>query len=136
MLKLTQKVIAQKNNYTLFFYYITDYIKSQYKMKVCPQKSRKLHQSRKKYQSSRTRAEKKILLMLAFFSTSVGLWENFRQLWLQDNGYSASEISQITGLSTLVSVGAIILVGRFLRNNHLQHFINSFPVRKAHILTV
>ena len=92
-------------------------------MKVCPQKSRKLHQSRKKYQSSRTRAEKKILLMLAFFSTSVGLWENFRQLWLQDNGYSASEISQITGLSTLVSVGAIILVGRFLRNNHLQHFM-------------
>ncbi len=29
--------------------------------------------------------ENQILIMLAFFSISVGLWGNFRQLWLQDN---------------------------------------------------
>lgn len=37
--------------------------------------------------------ENKILLMLAFFSISKGLWENFRQLWLQDNNLNATEIS-------------------------------------------
>lgn len=83
-------------------------------MRICPPKSAK---------TSRHRVEKKILLMLACFSTSVGLWENFRQLWLQDNGYSASDISQITGFATLASVGAIILVGRFLKNTHLKQFM-------------
>jgi len=76
-----------------------------------------------KLKSRRARAEGKILLMLAFFSTSVGLWENFRQLWLQDNGYLASDISQITSLATIISVGAIIMVGRFLKNAHLKHFM-------------
>ena len=28
------------------------------------------------------RNENKILLMLAFFSISIGLWNTFRQLWL------------------------------------------------------
>lgn len=31
--------------------------------------------------------ENKILIMLALFSISIGLWENFRQLWLQSNKY-------------------------------------------------
>lgn len=29
--------------------------------------------------------EKRILIMLAFYSISIGLWENFRQLWLEAN---------------------------------------------------
>lgn len=29
--------------------------------------------------------ENKILVMLAVFSIAMGLWGNFRQLWLQDN---------------------------------------------------
>jgi hypothetical protein len=30
--------------------------------------------------------ENKILIVLLFFSISIGLWNNFRQLWMQDNG--------------------------------------------------
>lgn len=29
--------------------------------------------------------ENKILIMLAFYSISLGIWNNFKQLWLQDN---------------------------------------------------
>lgn len=35
---------------------------------------------------SRIKDENKILIMLAFYSTAMGLWRNFRQLWLQGNG--------------------------------------------------
>lgn len=28
--------------------------------------------------------EKKILIMLAFYSISIGVWTNFKELWLQD----------------------------------------------------
>ena len=37
--------------------------------------------------------ENQILIMLALFSISVGLWGNFRQLWLQDNNFSVTNIS-------------------------------------------
>lgn len=33
------------------------------------------------------KSENQILIMLAFFSISMGLWENFRQLWLQDMAF-------------------------------------------------
>lgn len=42
------------------------------------------------------KCENQILLMLAFMSLSIGLWENFRQLWLEDNGFSAMQISSIS----------------------------------------
>lgn len=38
--------------------------------------------------------ENKILIMLAFFSISIGLWGNFRQLWLQDNNFSVTRNKQ------------------------------------------
>ena len=39
--------------------------------------------------------ENQILIMLAFFSISIGLWENFRQLWLQDNNFSPTDIGKV-----------------------------------------
>ena len=54
------------------------------------------------------KSENQILIMLAFFSISMGLWENFRQLWLQDNGFSATNISNIISIGTLISVIGII----------------------------
>lgn len=60
---------------------------------------------------SKIKKENQILIMLAFFSISMGLWENFRQLWLQDNNFSATDISNIISIGTLVSVLGILLVG-------------------------
>lgn len=80
-------------------------------MKKSPKKSQK-HQ-----------LERKILTMLAFFSISVGLWENFRQLWLQDNGFSASDVSTITSIGTFISVAGVILVGLFIKANRIKTFM-------------
>lgn len=85
----------------------------------------------RKNRSRQRRAQAHILLMLAFFSTSVGLWENFRQLWLQDNGFSASDISNITGLGMVVSVIGIILVGRYLKMRQLKSFMSAILAIKV-----
>ena len=50
------------------------------------------------------KTENQILIMLAFFSISVGLWENFRQLWLQDNNFAITNISNILSIGTFISV--------------------------------
>lgn len=70
-----------------------------------------------------TKIEHKILAMLAFFSISVGLWENFRQLWLQDNGFSAQDVSTITSIGMLISVVGIICVGQRLKASRLKNFM-------------
>ena len=69
--------------------------------------------------------------MLAFFSVSVGLWENFRQLWLQDNGFSATDISNITSLGMLASIAGIILVGRYLKMRQLKGFMSFVLISKV-----
>ena len=50
---------------------------------------------KRRYRSKKAIFQTKILAMLGFFSTSVGLWENFRQLWLQDNGFYAANNCQL-----------------------------------------
>jgi len=73
---------------------------------------------------SKIRKENQILIMLAFFSISMGLWENFRQLWLQDNNFSATDISNIISIGTLVSVLGILLVGKYLKVEKLKAFVS------------
>lgn len=34
--------------------------------------------------------ENKILIMLSFFSISIGLWGNFKQLWLEENSFTVT----------------------------------------------
>ncbi len=70
------------------------------------------------------KSENQILLMLAFMSLSIGLWENFRQLWLEDNGFSARQISNITSIGTFVSVLGILLVSQKVTLNKLKGFIS------------
>ena len=70
------------------------------------------------------KSENKILCMLAFLSLSMGLWENFRQLWLEDNGFSVLQISQITSLGTLVSVLGILFVSQKVTLNRLKGFMS------------
>ena len=79
---------------------------------------------KRRYRSKKAIFQTKILAMLGFFSTSVGLWENFRQLWLQDNGFSATEVGNITSVATFISVGGIILVGLFVRAAKLKTFMS------------
>lgn len=67
--------------------------------------------------------ENKILLMLAFFSISVGLWGNFRQLWLEANCFSVSNISNIISLGTFISVISIIFIGKYINANKLKSLI-------------
>ncbi len=74
--------------------------------------------------------ENKILLMLAFFSISIGLWNNFRQLWLEDNSFSASNISNIISLGTLISVVAIALIGKYVKLNKLKNTLTIVLILK------
>ena len=62
--------------------------------------------------------------MLAFFSISMGLWENFRQLWLQDNSFSAINISNIISIGTLISVIGIMFVGKYIKLEKLKGFVS------------
>lgn len=78
-----------------------------------------------KPKSQNSRLERRILLMLALFSISIGLWGNFRQLWLQDNGLSATEVSDITSIATFVSVIGIIVVGCKVKMQHLKVFMTA-----------
>lgn len=69
------------------------------------------------------RTETKILIMLALFSISVGLWENFRQLWLQENGFTAQEIGNLSAIGTVLSAVAVLFIGKHLKFQHLKVFI-------------
>ncbi len=70
------------------------------------------------------KCENQILLMLAFMSLSIGLWENFRQLWLEDNGFSAMQISSISSIGMFVSVFAILFVSKKVTLEKLKGFIS------------
>lgn len=67
--------------------------------------------------------QNQILIMLAFFSISVGLWGNFRQLWLQSNKFSVTQISHIISVGIFISIVAIILTGKYVKLNKLKKYI-------------
>ena len=67
--------------------------------------------------------ENKILIILLLFSISIGLWNNFRQLWMQDNGINATEISQIISFGTLFCVVGILIFSRYIKLNRIKNFI-------------
>lgn len=72
---------------------------------------------------SKLKKENQILVMLVFFSISVGLWGNFRQLWLEANNFSATNISNIISIGTFISVLGIIFVGKYIKLDKLKYFI-------------
>lgn len=83
----------------------------------------------------RIRLERQILGMLALFSISIGLWENFRQLWLQENGFGITDVSNIISLGMVVSVVGVLLVGRFVKMAKIKVFVTTtLAVRSANLL--
>jgi len=73
--------------------------------------------------SQQKRTEHRILLMLAFFSISIGLWENFRQLWLQNNDFPAADVSTIISIGTIIGAIGSLLVGKFVKMSKLKSFM-------------
>ncbi len=69
------------------------------------------------------RLERQILVIIAFFSLSIGLWENFRQLWLETNDFTAPEVSNIISLGMVIGVLVIMLVGKGVRMQHIKNLI-------------
>lgn len=69
------------------------------------------------------KSQNQILIMLAFFSISVGLWGNFRQLWLESNNFSVLQISNLISLGTFVSIIGIMLIGKYIKIDKLKKYI-------------
>jgi len=44
-----------------------------------------------------------LMIVLAFMSFSIGIWTNYRQLWLQDYGFNVSQISRILSVGLICS---------------------------------
>ncbi len=80
------------------------------------------------------KTENKLLIMLAFFSISVGLWTNFKQLWLETNGLIVSEISNILSLGTFLCIIGLIVTAKHITLDRLKNFIASSLLLKVIIM--
>lgn len=67
--------------------------------------------------------ETKILIMLAFFSISMGLWNNFRELWLEANKMDVSEISSLLSIGSFISAILVFVVAKNLKLSKMKAFI-------------
>lgn len=74
-------------------------------------------------QKKKVKDETKILIMLAFFSISMGLWDNFRQLWLEANNMNVSEISRLLSIGTFISAILIFISAKTLKLDKIKGFI-------------
>lgn len=80
---------------------------------------------------AKLKEENKILVMLAFFSISIGLWTNFKQLWLQDNSLDVARISQILSVSGLFCVIALIIFAKKVSLKNIKKVITVAIFLKA-----
>lgn len=69
------------------------------------------------------RLERQILTMIAFLSISTGLWENFRQLWLEANNFTAPEVSNILSFGMIIGVVGITVVGKFIKMHQIKNLV-------------
>ncbi len=64
--------------------------------------------------------QKRILIMLCFFAISIGLWGNFRQLWLADNLLNAAEIAKTMSYASILAVLYLIYYTNVISINKLK----------------
>lgn len=86
-------------------------------------KRRKKTPKKPRHVPIRVRLEHQILAVLACFSVSIGLWENFRQLWLQQNGFDITEISNTISIGMIGSVICVLFVGKFVRMAKIKNLM-------------
>lgn len=72
---------------------------------------------------AKLKEENKILVMLAFYAISIGIWNNFKQLWLQDNNLNVAEISQILSVSGLFCVIFLLFFSKKITLNKIKKII-------------
>ena len=70
-----------------------------------------------------SKTENKILVILLLFSISIGIWNNFRQLWMQQNGLAPTQISKILSFGTLICVIGILIFSHYIQLNKIKKFI-------------
>lgn len=58
-------------------------------------------------------SENILMIVLAFMSLSTGIWSKYRQLWLQDVGYSISGISKILSVALICSSVLAFIISFF-----------------------
>ncbi len=78
--------------------------------------------------------KKQILYMLAFFCIGVGLWENFRQLWLQSNNFNVSQISTTLSIASLVSAICIFISSTKIQLSKIKEFISITLLLKIFVM--
>ena len=71
------------------------------------------------------KTENKILIILLLFSISIGLWNNFRQLWMQDNGLDPTQISKILSFGTLFCVIGILIFSKYIKLDKIKKIYHS-----------
>lgn len=67
--------------------------------------------------------ENKILIMVALFSIAIGIWGNFKQLWLQANNLEVTTISNIISLASLLCAGTMVIIAKRVKLNNIKEFI-------------
>ena len=66
---------------------------------------------------------KYIFFMIIFLSISLGLWNNFRLLWLENNALTAEEIGKIMSLSSLFGCIAILFISLKIDMNRIKEMV-------------
>ena len=85
----------------------------------------------------RNKEIRKLFLVLIFFSLSGGIFYNFQEVWLADNGMSVSTISVIYSLCSLFTVTTIFFCSNAIKPHKIKKFvilfllIKGFPLSKA-----
>lgn len=78
--------------------------------------------------------ETKVLFMLAIFSLAIGVWENCRLLWLQDQGFSIPFISKIVSTGVFISSIIVLIISLKSSMNYLVNLTKWTLVTKIIIL--
>lgn len=77
---------------------------------------------------------KKILLVLALFSLSGGIFYNFEQLWMQENALSVKTISTVFSLASIITIATLFICSRLVRKDKLKDFTCGLIVVKSLML--
>ena len=79
---------------------------------------------------------KKILIMLAFYSLSVGILYNFQELWMSNNELSIRTIGIVYSLCALITVSVIFICSNLLKSKYLKKFISILMFIKVLLIIV